>query len=490
MLKSGCPSSSSVDECELFLLRQAVDKASTEVKFRITNDPAVRKMIQIVESFLRKKKLVCYGGTAINALLAKERQFYNYNVDIPDYDFFSPDAMNDCMELADIFATKGYENIDAKSGVHAGTYKVFVNFIPIADVTNLNQQLFTNLQRDAVIRDGIKYCPSNFLRMSMYLELSRPQGDLSRWEKVAKRLMLLNTEYPLISENCASEILQRKGGLSHGIGEADMSTVFYMVRDLFIKEECVFFGSYAISLYSQYMPKERRYAVREIPDFDVLSKNPSVLAEKVRAMVATFFKDKKTSFVNIIVRDGIDDLLKPHYALEWNIVGGEKLIIATVYETMACHSYNEIVMKSLSTKIRIASIDTILSFYLLFIYLDKHYYDSNRLICIAQFLFELQVHNKLQQKGLLHRFTTTCYGDQMQLTDIRKEKLALYQRLGNDKESLEYRQNFMKYSPHQNAETGMKIKRKRRKHIHKMNGTKRMINRRARKTLKKSKRGS
>ena len=32
--------------------------------------------------------------------------------------------------------------------------------------------------------------PPNYLRMAMYLELSRPDGDVSRWEKVLKRLTL------------------------------------------------------------------------------------------------------------------------------------------------------------------------------------------------------------------------------------------------------------------------------------------------------------
>ena len=48
------------------------------------------------------------------------------------------------------------------------------------------------LKNDAIIKNKIYYAPPNFLRMSMYLELSRPDGDVSRWEKVLKRLILLN----------------------------------------------------------------------------------------------------------------------------------------------------------------------------------------------------------------------------------------------------------------------------------------------------------
>ena len=62
--------------------------------------------------------------------------------------------------------------------------------------------LFKAISRDAVIKKGIRYAPPDFLRMAMYLELSRPDGDVSRWEKVQKRLTLLNTHYPLKGYDC------------------------------------------------------------------------------------------------------------------------------------------------------------------------------------------------------------------------------------------------------------------------------------------------
>ena len=91
----------------------------------------------------------------------------------------------------------GFDEVEAKSGVHPGTFKVFVNYIPVADITYLNQELFKSIRQDAKIIDGIYYSPPNYLRMNMYLELSRPEGNVSRWEKVLKRLILLNKNYPL-----------------------------------------------------------------------------------------------------------------------------------------------------------------------------------------------------------------------------------------------------------------------------------------------------
>jgi hypothetical protein len=51
----------------------------------------------------------------------------------------------------------------------------------------------------------------NFVRMNMYLELSRPAGDVSRWEKFFKRLTLLNDNFPLKDNNeCTNVDFQRK----------------------------------------------------------------------------------------------------------------------------------------------------------------------------------------------------------------------------------------------------------------------------------------
>ena len=95
------------------------------------------------------------------------------------------------------------------SGRDLANFKVFVNYIPVADITQLNNVLFKSLKKDAIEIDGIFYTPPNFLRMSMYLELSRPAGDVSRWEKILKRLILLNKNYPIKGKNCEHTKIQR-----------------------------------------------------------------------------------------------------------------------------------------------------------------------------------------------------------------------------------------------------------------------------------------
>ena len=193
---------SSFADKELAILRNAVDKIQHEQKREEIKSGEIEPIIKIVENFIRKKKLICYGGSAINNILPDDDQFYDKNIDIPDYDFFSKNAMQDAKKLADIYRKNGYHEIEAKAGVHFGTYKVYVNFIPIADITQLTTEIFDILSKESVLVDNIHYASPNFLRMSMYLELSRPKGDVTRWEKVLNRLILLNTHYPIKTYNC------------------------------------------------------------------------------------------------------------------------------------------------------------------------------------------------------------------------------------------------------------------------------------------------
>ncbi len=606
----------SFEEKELKILREAVDLVEKRKGAAVIQDPKVQKIISIVEKFIADKKLVCYGGTAINNILPENAQFYNKDIELPDYDFYSDKALDHAKELADIYYKAGYEDVEAKSGVHHGTYKVFVNFTGIADITQMEPALFKAISRDAIIKKGIRYAPPDFLRMAMYLELSRPDGDVSRWEKVQKRLTLLNNHYPLKGYDCDKIEYQRgfddatsasktgeisisrkksatrqrtlsrtrtrtrttvkNGGsgasvkahkreairaimkkykgldkymkhLYHAVKsheetigdfkytvEEDKLThryrliasyerlfgkddeyvlysmksreldaeatptpsrsrsrsrsreysvnktqlsysserekelaetdIYNIVRRVFIQNRAVFFGGYANILYSRYMPKHQRRIIEKIPDFDILSENPRELCEEVvRELTAHNYTGVKYT-----KHAGVGEVISEHYDIR---VGDE--IIAFLYKPLACHSYNTIRINDDShghghgESIRIATIDTMLSFYLAFIYADRVYYDINRILCMSQFLFDVQQHNRLKQNGLLRRFTINCYGKQPTLESMRFEKTAKYEELKGKRGSREFEEWFLRYVPYENAGAGANTRAKKTRKVRK-----------------------
>lgn len=345
-----CKKHLTFQEKELIILRNTIDEIDNNRGKQLVNTPEIKKMIEILESFLKRKKLICYGGTAINNILPKQDQFYDRKLQIPDYDFFSKNPVKDAKELADIYAKKGFINVEAKAGVHFGTYKVFVNFIPIADITLLDTKLFDNLLKDSIRVNGIYYTPPNYLRMSMYLELSRPNGDVSRWEKVLKRLILLNKNYPLKPKDCSIELFQRPVS---SIKLKTAEKLYDITLNALSDRSVVFFGGYASFLFSKYMPSKVRKLMSKQPDFDVLSDEPEITSTIVKERL----ENEGYKNIKIVKHDSIGEVIPEHYEVR---VGNETLVF--IYEPIACHSYNEIEVKGKT--IKVASIDTILSLYL------------------------------------------------------------------------------------------------------------------------------
>ena len=161
--------------------------------------------------------------------------------------------------------------------------------------------------------------------------------------------------------------------------------------------------------------------------------------------------------VKITLKKGVGEVIAPHYEI---LVGPET--IAFIYEPLACHSYNVIHIKG--QPIKVATIDTMLSFYLAFIYANRPYYDRDRILCMAQYLFMVQQKNRLQQKGLLKRFSINCIGTQDTLMSVREHKAKMYQKLKSKRGTKEYDEWFLKYSPTADiVEKEMKSKKKKKR---------------------------
>jgi len=260
-------------------------------------------------------------------------------------------------------------------------------------------------------------------------------GDVSRWEKVLKRLTLLNRKYPLKAGNCNDLDYQRA---LHKVQTPDeQAKVFDLVKSVLIEHEVVFFGSFAISLYSQYMPRSLQSKLERVPDFDVLSLDAEKTAKAIQARM-----NAETRVRNVRIKEEapVGEIISTHYRI---LLG--KDTVATIYQPMACHSYNEIEVEG--KPMRIATIDTMLSLYLAFLYSKRSYYDTARIVCLAQFLFEVQQKNKLNQTGLLKRFTLTCYGNQQTLQDMRAQKSTMFNALRRKRTSREYMEWFLRYRP-------------------------------------------
>jgi hypothetical protein len=220
------------------------------------------------------------------------------------------------------------------------------------------------------------------------------------------------------------------------VGAQESEKIYFLVRDSFIEQGVVFFGGYASSLYSKYMDKKRRGLMNKIPDFDVLAEDPNRCA----LIIQEKLEEQGFKNVTIVEHDSIDDVIPKHIQIT---VGKET--IAFIFEPVACHNYNTIQIGS--QEINVATIDTMLSFYLAFIYANKPYFEKDRILCMAHFLFEVEQKNRLEQKGLLKRFSIKCYGKQATLETMRAEKAEKFKELADKRNGPEWNEWFFKYAP-------------------------------------------
>ena len=384
-------------------LEKVVDQLTLENDKKTASDPVVKQSLSIVHQFLKDHPVMCYGGTAINNLLPPEDRFYDPETTVPDYDFYSRTPQEHAMLLANKLSAVGIKSVEVKPGMHLGTFKVFADFEGVADITHLDTEIFDRLWKENVTVEGIHYVTPNFLRMSMYLELSRPRGDVSRWKKVYERLTLLNKRYPLV---CPAQVPREDTPLT----EKNRKKIESILK----KYNVVLLGITASQIHEGKSPKWSAPVT--------LLAEPETL-EKV-------IKDQK-----IETFEG-SEILPSHV----DVLDEDDKVFLRIHETAACHSYHE-----MASGIRVASIPTTLQFVFAYMYSGLPENEITHLMCVSQRLVDLANDKEKRRYALLTPID--CIGTQETLIDMKKHKSELYEKLSKNKNSAEFLKYFFSYNP-------------------------------------------
>ena len=185
------------------IIKKLIDNIENSIiKHQYTD---TKTLLDDVGEYVKNKDFLLYGGFAINLLLPKAKRFYKQHT-ISDYDCFSKTAKKDAYELAEYLKKKHYKFIKVRKALHDNTYKVIVNFTVVADITQVEKKKFDNLMKISeaeklselykYYEDDYKLVPFAILFSNMHFELARPLNSYYRWEKILKRLELLQSIIP------------------------------------------------------------------------------------------------------------------------------------------------------------------------------------------------------------------------------------------------------------------------------------------------------
>ena len=213
----------------------------------------------ITKEFIQEKGLKIYGGLALHEHLKKKKNPIYNKFEFPDYDVFSPNAWEHAKELCDNLYKMGFYFVECRSSILNNekhqTYKVSVDMIYILDLTQsgctsiqlknkdcskcglskdkcisiynnipcyniLEKQqkeytkVFDYKNDKSLYPKKLFVCSPDWLKISMYRELTEPLSNPDRLEKIGSRLELLSDKYPYLSNKCDLYSTDKKTTLS------------------------------------------------------------------------------------------------------------------------------------------------------------------------------------------------------------------------------------------------------------------------------------
>jgi hypothetical protein len=415
---------------QLDIIKQASELAQAKIDYASAHDDNIIRAIDVVEDFLRKKHRLCYGGQAINAHLPAKYKFYDPEFSIPDYDFFTPNQQSDIQTLVKDLKKAGFTEISVREGMHEGTIKIYVDYTPVADMTSINPKLYRILSKREFKTDGISYLDANSLRMLMYLELSRPRGEVTRWAKVFERLALFNEFVPV--KHCKISKNMFRGGLT---SKQTQFTINYIIEN-----KLIFAGADLLEFYDHALKYKK-----ETTHWILSSKKPIIFFSSNTDKDSKILREEFNFIINqstqlhggrryegklpemtipktpITIKTysskGVD--LIPSMKV---ITQGNKALVFIIDQT-ACHSYFNIPIDD-GKILRIASMDTLITLYFGLGLFNSNFYDMGSMECLANHLVKISSKARENPEKFVFPFISIkCSGHQTSLSSLIRAKV-------------------------------------------------------------------
>jgi hypothetical protein len=364
-------------------------------------------MLQTVGDFIanKKNKLQLYGGYAINLLLAPENKIYK-KYTINDFDCFCPNALKTANKLALYLKKKGFKYIKIRKAMHNNTYKIYVNFITVLDITQIDKKLFDNFTKIAnnekktsiykYYNERYQLAPYAFLMSNFHFELARPKASYFRWEKIYQRIQVFS-----------KLINYTKQGFSSINYNKDQENVCKLISNYAKKSKIPIIGEFALKLHGI---KGFSSNMLSILSMDI---------DKTKIELMKIFKTANIKEIVIKKSEKYPELINPMYNIYLNGIKIGSIMNAG----SDCYSYFD------KKGYMIGSIDCIMYF----MYVEYMISMINRDKDAVKLWSQIQYLENYARKHLYNHpkkiLSKKCYGVNYSLVDILKKKWMKKQTL-------------------------------------------------------------
>jgi len=248
--------------------------------------------------------------------------------------------------------------------------------------------------------------------MNMYVELSRPRGEVDRWRKVFERLTLLNNEYP--PTRCSQDII-----VSHSVQKEEREAIL----EFCIKRKRVLLGPMCISLMQEGTGKSTK---EKLVGFGgpviFLSSQAKLDGGDIGDILKGLHKGKG----NIDVHE---EVTLSHDLLNFTTVKMGGRPIALIFQEEACHSYSLLRLSS-GEEVRTGTHDLLLQIYYsiyLFGKKEKAFFQTP-IYCLIGKLHSIEERARSKPSSYVPAFGLRCSGHQQGIATLLKQRAARTER--------------------------------------------------------------
>lgn len=366
------------------------------------------KLFDELKKYMKRNKIILYGGTAMNLHLPAESKIYS-DKDFPDFDAFSVDPKRDAEALAKKFTGLNYKYIEIKYAMHDGTYKLYVDFEPIIDLTKVSSTNHKILLRNSCEIDGYLVTSVKHLKSAAYLELSIPKSSLFRWQKVVDRIKLLETEFKNNKSAYSTKMIQ------HITFSKQIDDAVEKMFNHAVENGLPVAGNHAIEYYlNDFELKTKRLdkfmLTNSMGLMQLLSLDVESDANNIEKLL------KKSGFKKISTKTFKDDFIVPYTKLYVEYFDNNytfdkiTLNICTIYDANDhCFAYKTYAKHD----VKIASIFFVLHILYFTLFKKEDRIDKTNVKNIS---------NTLSRKIEISHFQTDCYGVELTMNEIKRRR--------------------------------------------------------------------
>lgn len=366
-------------------------------------------LFNLVTDFIISNKLILYGGFAINILLPENNKIYDDST-INDFDCFSKTPKKHAKELSNILARNGFKYIEVKPGIHPGTWKVFVEFISVCDITDINAQEYDRMieliefeNKEAKTMNNFYIAPKSFLKRELCYELSQPATSSFRWSKLMNRFIKFNKSFPNKLSKKVKQIYDKT--------DKELNDMALNIIKICKEFDVIFIGNIAIDLHKG-LYRETKTNLNIYSEYDcfvdVIYIEPTKILEKLIESYGNIFKIVEINNRTIISKDGINLL---------SIYNGKN----------GCYSYCK------KKGMRVGTVFTIL-YFLYCEYMNKQLENPHDILQNIDTVYKIMKTMSCENHCFMN---IICYGEVKDMRQIRKDswnkKLSKYRPSNNKK---------------------------------------------------------